>query len=185
MTDAYEYAAKKAVEHFEKTPSWMVPAWNFLEIIRKKRTKEVEQELVLSILIISHLQFWWFYTLTSMALMTNSTLMLDLATHQTRITLATQLFAGFSLFSLDVFCYFFFFFLNRLCKSRCKRATDRKRLAFSESPFRHRGFLSVRSCYSRPKCILLCSWGCWPNFGFNQSTFGDTSNPVKICWHFL
>jgi hypothetical protein len=25
-TDAYEYAAKQAVEHFEKTPSWMVPA---------------------------------------------------------------------------------------------------------------------------------------------------------------
>jgi hypothetical protein len=92
-----------------------------------------------------------------MALMANSTLMLDLATHQTLITLATQLFAGFSLFSLDVFCYFCYFFLNRLCKSRCKRATDRKRLAFSESPFRHRGFLSVRSCYSRPKCILLCS----------------------------
>ena len=96
-----------------------------------------------------------------MALMTTSTLMLDLATHQTLITLATQLFAGFSLFSLDVFRYFcFIFFLNRLCKSRCKRATNRKRfkrLAFSESPFRHRGFLSVRSCYSRPKCILLCS----------------------------
>lgn len=26
MTDAYEYAAKQAVEHFESTPVWMKPA---------------------------------------------------------------------------------------------------------------------------------------------------------------
>ena len=38
MTDAYEYAAKKAVEHFEKTPSWMVPAWNLWN--NKKETNQ-------------------------------------------------------------------------------------------------------------------------------------------------